>query len=147
MTWQELVNEGKIERRQTSPEEIEEIREAVERDLKDAEVEYLSADRQFTIAYSAALLSAKMVIRCSGYRVRGHGAHYITFECLKLAMGKPIYKIAKFLNQCRKKRNIADYDAAGRITDTEADEMIKVAKVFSKKVEKWIRNNHPKLLK
>ena len=146
MTWQELLNEGKIERRQASRAELNELREAVARDLADSEVEYLSADRQFTTAYNAALLSAKMVIRCSGYRVRGHGAHYITFECLKLAMGKPIHKIAKFLNQCRIKRNIADYDAAGRITDVEANEMIQVAKVLAKKVEKWIRDNHPDLL-
>lgn len=84
-----------------------------------------------------------MTIACCGYRVRGFGAHYITFECLKLAMGKPIHKTANFLDKCRRKRNIADYDAAGRVTASEVAEMIKVAKSFSKQVERWIRENHP----
>ena len=106
-------------------------------------MEGLSADRRFATAYNAALQSAKMVIACCGYRVKGFGAHYTTFECLKLAMGKDIFKTAKFLDICRRKRNIADYDMAGKVTEAETAEMIKVAKSFSKKVGKWIRANYP----
>jgi uncharacterized protein (UPF0332 family) len=58
-------------------------------------------------------------------------------------MGKSILQTANFLDGCRRKRNIADYDLAGAVTQAEADEMIKAAKSFAKKVEKWIRDNHP----
>jgi len=115
----------------------------VARDLADVDLEGLSADRRFAIAYNAALQSAKMVIACCGYRVKGLGIHYTTFECLKLAMGKGIFRTAKFLDACRRKRNIADYDVAGKVTEAEATEIIKAAISFSKRVENWIRVNYP----
>lgn len=143
MTWQELLNEDRVEKHKTSRRELDDLRAVIARDLVDAGLEDLSADRRFATAYNAALQSAKMAIACCGYRVKGFGAHYVTFECLKLAVGKRIFKTAKFLDRCRRKRNVADYDAAGRVTEAEAEQMIKVAKSFAKKVEKWIRNNYP----
>jgi len=143
MTWQELLNEGRIERHQTSRQELDALRAVIARDLADADLEQLSVDGRFTKAYNAALQSTRMVIACCGYRVKGFGAHYATFQCLRLAMGKSIYKTARFLNKCRVKRNTAVYDAAGRVAESEAQEMIRVAKSFTKKVEKWIRDNYP----
>ena len=143
MSWRNLLNQGKIDRHQTSRKELDDLRAVVARDLADVDLEGLSADRRFATAYNAALQNAKMVIACCGYRVKGFGAHYTTFECLKLAMGKDIFKTAKFLDICRRKRNIADYDMAGKVTEAETAEMIKVAKSFSKRVEKWIRANYP----
>jgi len=145
MTWQDLLNEGRIEKHKTSRAELGELRGVVARDLADAEVARLSADRRFATAYNAALQSAKMVIACCGYRVRGFGAHHVTFECLKLGMGKPIYKIARFLDRARRKRNIADYDAAGRIADIEVEDMIRIAKLFAGQAEEWIQKNYPEL--
>jgi uncharacterized protein (UPF0332 family) len=143
MTWQELLNEDRIERHQTSRQELDALRAVVARDLADADLDELSVDGRFTKAYNAALQGTKMVIACCGYRVRGFGAHYVTFQCLRLAMGKSVYKTARFLNKCRVKRNTAVYDAAGRVAESEAQEMIRVAKSFTKKVEKWIRDNYP----
>lgn len=50
------------------------------------------------------------------------------------------------LDQLRKKRNITDYERAGAVSDSEAKEMIALAKKLREDVEKWIRSNHPKLL-
>jgi uncharacterized protein (UPF0332 family) len=143
MTWRELLTEDRIARHQTSRRELDDLRKVIARDLADAGLDELSADRKFATAYNAALQSARMAIACCGYRVKGLGAHHITFECLKLAMGKPVFKTAVFLDKCRRKRNVADYDAAGRVTEAEAEEMIKVAGLFIRKVEKWISNNYP----
>lgn len=143
MTWQKLLDEGRIDKHRTSRRELDDLRTVIARDLGDVDLEGLSADRKFATAYNAALQSVKMVIACSGYRVKGFGAHYHTFGCLQLAMGKRMSKSAGFLDQCRRKRNIADYDAAGRITEAEAKEMIKFATSFTKKVEKWISDNYP----
>ena len=148
MTWKDLLDEGRIEEHRTSMRELNDLRGVVERDLTDAQLSGLSEDRCFATAYNATLQSTKMVIACCGYRMRGAvGAHHTTFECLKLAMGKPIYPTANFLDRCRRKRNTADYDAAGRVTKAEADEMLTVAASFAKKVEKWISQNYPMLSK
>ena len=37
-----------------------------------------------------ALQAAKMAIACAGYRVAGAGHHRISFEVVKLAMGKAV---------------------------------------------------------
>jgi hypothetical protein len=70
MSWQDLINEGRIEEHKTSRAELDELRAVIARDLTDAGVEHLSADRRFATAYNAALQSAKMAIACCGYRVR-----------------------------------------------------------------------------
>ena len=43
----------------------------VDRDLKDASILELSADRRFVTAYNAALRLATIVLRASGYRTPG----------------------------------------------------------------------------
>ena len=46
----------------------------------------------------------------------------------------------------RKKRNIADYDRAGAVSETEADEMRQLAETLRREVEAWIRKNHPQYM-
>src|SRR5215467_2467929 len=90
MSWQALLANGRVKRHTTSRQEIEDLRAVVERDLQDANVQEISADRRFATAYNAVLQLAKMVIACSGYRVSGLGHHQTTFEALELAMGPKI---------------------------------------------------------
>src|SRR5690242_8386997 len=112
MTWQSLLASGRVKRHRTSPQEIRDLLDIVDRDLKDAGVDIISADRRFATAYNAVLQLAKIVIACSGYRVVGLGHHQITFEGLELAMGGPISKLAAYFDTCRRKRNQVDYDFA-----------------------------------
>ena len=65
MTWQDLLDEGRIAEHTTTRAELDELRAIVARDLADAEIDCLSADRRFATAYNAALQSAKMIIACS----------------------------------------------------------------------------------
>jgi len=66
MNWQDLLAEGWVERHQTSRRELDDLHRVIARDLADAEVPGLSADRRFATAYNAALQSTKMVIACCG---------------------------------------------------------------------------------
>lgn len=59
MTWQDLLDEGRIEEHKTSRKELDDIRALIARDLADANLEELSADRRFATAYNAALQSTK----------------------------------------------------------------------------------------
>jgi hypothetical protein len=60
----------------------------VARDLAEAQVAGLSADRQFATADNAALQTANMAIACAGYRVTTKTEHHkITVEAITLAVG------------------------------------------------------------
>jgi hypothetical protein len=64
------------------------IRKLIIRDLADASITALSADRRFATAYNAALQAAAMTVLCSGYYVSARaGHHQITFEAAHLAIG------------------------------------------------------------
>jgi uncharacterized protein (UPF0332 family) len=116
----------------------------VERDLKDAKLDQLSADRRFATAYNAVLQLTKMVLACEGYRVTGLGHHQTTFEALGLAMGKQVSALVPYFDACRRKRNHVDYDMANAASETEAEELIAKASEFQQLVEDWIRKAHPK---
>ena len=45
------------------------LRALIARDLADAGIAGLSADRRFATAYNAALQAANMAIACAGYRI------------------------------------------------------------------------------
>src|SRR5437764_9662401 len=90
MSWQSLLQAHRVKRHHTSLQELGDLRDLVERDLQDAAVPAISADRRFATAYNAALQLAKMVIACAGYRVVGPGHHLTTFEALEIAMGPSV---------------------------------------------------------
>ena len=125
MTWKDLLKDQRVKAHQTSHEELHDLRAVVERDLKDAKLEQLSADRRFATAYNAVLQLTKMVIACEGYRVTGLGHHQMTFEALRLAMGKQVSAFVPYFDACRRKRNHVDYDMTNAATETEAEELSK----------------------
>ena len=96
MTWQDLLKNQRVKPHQTSHEELHDLRAVVERDLKDAKLDQLSADRRFATAYNAVLQLTKMVIACEGYRVTGIGHHQTTFEGLQLAMVKQVSTLVPY---------------------------------------------------
>jgi uncharacterized protein (UPF0332 family) len=143
MTWKQLSDARRVQPHTTSKRELDELRTVIERDLNDAAIAELSADRSFATAYNAALQTAKMAIACAGYRVKGEGAHKTSFEAAELAVGTSIARLAVYFETCRRKRNQLDYDVADVASDTEAAEILEKAKEFKQAVETWIAANHP----
>ena len=116
------------------------------RDLADAKVQALSADRRFATAYNAALLGATMVIACAGYRVTAKtGHHKIAFDSITLALGSMAVKYADYFETCRRKRNVIDYTRSHVATETEAEEILETATQFYELVERWIASKFPNL--
>lgn len=142
-TWRTLLKSERVKKHTTSVEELESLRALVRRDLSDATLPGLSDDRRFATAYYAALQLAKMVIACTGFRVSGPGHHVTTFDALPLAMGPDFEPLADYLDACRRKRNVLDYDAAFVATATEADELVAKVEEFQNQVEEWIAVNYP----
>lgn len=146
MTWTRLLANNEVKRHKTSKRELDSIRAVIARDLADASLTGLSADRRFATAYNAALQSAKMAIACAGYRVgAAAGHHRVSFEAISLALGKTADPYSDYFDRCRRKRNVIDYDDAHVATETEAQEIVAKAKEFAGVVEQWISSRHPTL--
>jgi hypothetical protein len=145
MSWTTLQRQNRIRPHTTSKRELDDLRSVIARDLADAAIPSLSADRRFATAYNAALQAAAMAVACASYRVAGQGHHQATFEAMELAIGPRASALAAYFDTCRRKRNVVDYDAADVITDTEAADILDEAENLRQLVESWITANHPHL--
>src|SRR3954454_4202666 len=143
MTWQQLLNLNRVRPHATSKQELDDLRTVIDRDIHDAGIPGLSADRSFATAYNAALQNAKMAIACAGYRVTGQDRHQVSFEAAELAVGANVSTLVAYFELCRRKRNTLDYDVANVVSDTEAAELLQKAQEFKTEVETWIAANHP----
>ncbi len=118
----------------------------VARDLADACVAALSADRRFATAYNAALLTAHMAIASAGYRVVAKtGHHKVALDSIALALGADADKYADYFERCRRKRNVIDYTRSDVATEREAAEIVQQATEFHEFVEASIDSKFPAL--
>jgi uncharacterized protein (UPF0332 family) len=148
VSWTQLLANKDAQKHTTSKSELDNMRELIARDLADAALAGLSADRRFATAYNAALQAANMAIACAGYRITARiGHHKLSLECATLALGKSAESLTDYFETCRRKRNQIDYTQSHVATDTEAKEIVAKAKEFYRLVESWISRNHPKLMK
>ena len=129
----------------TSPQEIEDLLAVAERDLKDSSAVSLSPDWQLAIAYNAALQAATAALYASGYRAGREAHHYRIIQSLAHTI-QAKQNLINQLDKFRKKRNIGGYEAAGRISKQEADEMKKLAKDLYDQIISWLHQNHANLM-
>ena len=129
----------------TSPQEISDLLNVADRDLTDCQSPGLSPDWQLSIAYNAALQTATAALAARGYRASRDAHHYRIIQSLAHTIGAKSNIINQF-DKFRKKRNIGGYEAAGRISQQEADEMKKLAKELNDQIVKWLHQNHADLL-
>lgn len=130
----------------TSVREIASLLTLVERDLNDAAREEISTDWQFNIAFNAGLQLATVVLYAAGYRAgRGESKHYRVIQALPLVMGPQFSTIKDYLDNCRRKRNVSEYDAAGTISEKESEELLRTVREFKIKVEGWLKKNRPEI--
>lgn len=146
MSLDKWLGEGRLREHQSSRQEIKDLFRVVDRDLSDARIEALSADRRFATSYNASLQLATIALRVSGYRTSSMGHHWVTFQALPLIMGPAEQDQADYFDACRRKRNIADYDAAGEISESEAAELYSEALEFRRGMLTWLRSEYPEIV-
>lgn len=146
MSLVDWAKNGWLRPHKSSKEEIANLIEIIERDLKDASTKALSDDWKFGIAYNAALKLCTIVLHSSGYRPEKNLAHYRTLQSLPLILGKKYEADATYLDTCRKKRNETEYDFAGTISEDEAIELIEFCKDLKNVVLQWLHDNHKNLI-
>jgi hypothetical protein len=78
-----------------------------------------------------------------GYRPEKTLAHYRTLQVLPLILGPEKNDDADYLDSCRTKRNIVEYDYVGGATNTDADELIEFVIDLKKDVMGWLKKSYP----
>ena len=146
MSLRDWLDRKDLKSHNTSPREIANLLDVVERDLQDASVSAISTDRRFATAYNAALQLATVVLYSSGYRAVGKGHHWITISVLPEILGPDAQELADYLDNCRIKRHSVDYDRAHSLTIDDVEELLKEASSFKEKVMEWLWSNYPDLL-
>jgi hypothetical protein len=62
-----------------------------------------------------------------------------------MILGPQRKKDADYLNACRAKRNLVEYDRVGGVTDQDADELIGFVQELKQEVLLWLREKHSSL--
>ena len=144
MSLNDWAKAGWLKSHQTTRQQIVDLFGIVDRDLEDA-ARGLSPDWQFGISYNAVLKLCTILLYAEGWRPEKSLAHYRTLQALPLILGKERQNDADYLDTCRSKRNIAEYDAAGQVSAKEAKELATFARELREDVVKWLGEHHPKL--
>ena len=141
MSLADWVKNGWLRPHKSSKEEIKNLLEIVERDLKDASAKGLSDDWKFGIAYNAALKLCTILLHSSGFRPEKNMAHYRTLQSLPLILGDKYKSDADYLDTCRKKRNETEYDFAGNVSEDEVIELLDFCHELRSHVLIWLKKS------
>jgi hypothetical protein len=142
MSIDNLIKSGVLIKQESSKDEIADLLKIVERDLEDSAQTEISDDWQFGIAYNAALKLANILVRASGYRVKGQGQHMNTIAMIPFILGEHKNEDRDYLDACRRKRNIVEYDCVGGATSEDVKELREFVKEFQKEVLVWLSNKN-----
>jgi hypothetical protein len=146
MSLSDWERNGWLTKHRTSPSEIRELLEVVERDLTDSAAEGLSADWRMNIAYNAALQAATAALAAAGYRASRDSHHYRVIQSLRETLGMEAAAVATF-DAFRKKRNITGYERIGLVSDADAEAMRALAIRLRDEVVAWLTRHHGQLLR
>jgi hypothetical protein len=133
--WRMLVVKGRVRRHRSNVRELDSLWSIVHRNLGDASVDELSADRRFALAYSAALQLSSIAITKAGYRVVGEAHHLDTFKAAKLALGKDAQELLEYFETCRRKRHKLEYYQSGLIKPGQARKLLDAVEKFAELVQ------------
>jgi hypothetical protein len=136
---------GWVIKHQTSPSEIRDLLEVVERDLADSAAEGISADWRMNIAYNAALQAATAALAAAGYRADRNSHHFRVIQSLTETIGAGAGVVSTF-DAFRKKRNITGYERIGLVSDADAAAMRALAIGLRDDVRAWLKEHHKGLL-
>jgi hypothetical protein len=144
---QPLVESRWLDEAPTAAAEVAGLWTVVERNLDEARGPLKYADTRFWLAYQAVLAAATSVIRAHGARVRRERQHERTFAALRQLAIAGVSDRARYYDDCRRKRNIAEYDVAGGVSDTEAAELLREAERLAGAVREWLARERPELMR
>jgi len=90
--------------------------------LKDALIDGLSEDSQFSLAYGAAHAFSLAALRWHSYR---SDSRYLVFQCLQHTLGLDKTKW-RILDKCHNVRNLAEYEGHSDVNPQLLKELISI---------------------
>jgi hypothetical protein len=144
MSLSDWAKAGWLKPHKTNRQQITDLFAVVDRDITESGAA-ISPDWQFGIAYNAALKLCTVVLFAEGWRPENNLAHYRTIQAMPHILGPDRRDDADYLDTCRKKRNVAEYETVGQITANEAGELADFARGLRDAVVAWLERKHPDL--
>ena len=117
-----LVKINKLKPEPPDKDEFNGMVSAAKTKLQDAQLEGLSLDSKFSLAYSASHALALAALRWHGYRSDNR---YLVFQCLQHTLGMESTDW-RVLDQCHRRRNIAEYEGHMEVDEQLLKELIKI---------------------
>lgn len=132
-----MLKEGKIKTHRATPEEIKDILEVANRDLKFAkETMAHNWDWAFAIAYNAALSASRAYMYQEGFRPTSSESHKTVWRFMLIALPEENHDRIHFFNRMRVKRNKNLYDQVGLISETEGRQIVSSAEKHIEAIKK-----------
>lgn len=147
MTLQNLLRIGRLNAHTPNAAEIQRLLAAAERNLADAKVSAVSEETRFDATYKAIMQAALIAMMVSGFRPATNepGHHQTLIQSLPLTCGldKDAWVV---LDALRRKRNLSDY-TGDPVDEGLRSECVVQAEALMKHLRKWLKQNHPEMLK
>lgn len=145
MSLEDLRKFGKLEKHNTSAEEVRDLFGVAKRCLKDSSQDAISLDLRFISAYQAALAAGETLLNCFGYKAPKNNYHYMVWEALRHLLDESFKTTLILFNDARSKRADAFYDHESVTSDTEYKDIFEEAKKFVAFAKDKIKKEFPGL--
>ena len=147
MTLANLLAIQRLQAFEASPQGVQRLLAAAERNLADAQLQALSAENRFDAAYKCILQCAMLGLWARGYRTPTSqpGHHQTTLQCLPLTMGLP-GDVIIVLDALRKHRNQNDYEG-DPVSTAVVTECLAQAHHLLAHTRQFLQTQFPALLK
>jgi hypothetical protein len=134
LSLEKLDNLVKINQLKVEPpdqKEFDGMVASAKRRLQDVQIEALSVEGRFSLAYGAAHSISLAAMRWHGYRSENR---YLVFQCLQQTIGLDKVKW-RVLDRCHKVRNLAEYEGHLEVSAQLLKELIDITNELVKLVE------------
>jgi hypothetical protein len=130
-----------------TPQGVQRLLQAAERNLHDAQLPQLSPENRFDAAYKCIMQCPMLGLWAQGYRTSTSqpGHHQTALQALPLTMGLPNISVI-VLDALRKQRNLNDYEG-DPISDGVVDECLTQAHHLLAHTRRFLQTQYPHLLK
>lgn len=125
-----LVKVGLLAHEPADSDEVESLIESGAIRLSDAQVQQLSLESRFDLAYNASHALALAALRQCGYRSK---KRYLVFQCLEHTLDIPVVQW-RALDDAHRKRNNAEYEGVFDVSEELVVTVIAVAKLVLEKI-------------
>jgi len=147
LDWNKLVKLGRVV--ELNPPTAADITQRIQlaRIVADeSRIPGLRPGRRYQILYEAAYRWSELVLRAEGWRTKGEGHHEALFSALRYFLGPKSDQIARFLDRCRRRRNIVTYGVESPpVTEAQVERLMKAVEELDMLVIKWLMEKHPEL--